>query len=126
MPNPKKPMALRELHGTAHRNKQREVDSPAVATRGIGPPGQVLTENQRAIWDEVVGISYAGVMGEGDRIALELMCRLIEEMRLNFTDMSASKLSQLNSILSKFGMTPSDRTKITVPKAEKVSGFAAL
>ena len=126
MPNPKKPTALRELHGTANRNKQRNIDSPATATRGIGPAGNVLSENQRAIWDEIVGISYAGVMGEADRIALELMCRLVEEMRLNFAEMSASKMTQLNSILSKFGMTPSDRTKITVPKIEKANGFAAL
>ena len=126
MANPKKPMALRELHGTADRNKHRDNDSPPQATRGIGPPNKVLTENQRAIWDEVVGISYAGVMAEGDRISLEMMCRLIEEMRLDFSEMTASKLSQLNSMLSKFGMTPSDRGKIVVPKQEKANAFGSL
>ena len=126
MPNPKKPQALRELHGTSGRNKQRDVENPAVATRGIGPPANVLTESQKLIWDEIVGVSYAGVMGEADRIALELMCRLVEEMRTNFTEMTASKLSQLNSILSKFGMTPSDRSKINVPKTEKKNSFGCL
>ena len=123
---PKKPAALRELHGTAHRNKHRDNQDAPQPTRGIGPPNSSLTEYEQAIWDEVVGISYAGVMGEADRIALEMMCRLISEMRLNFQDMTAAKITQLSTLLGRFGMTPSDRTKIVIPKAEKKNPFELL
>jgi len=41
--------------------------------------------------------------------------------------MSAAKLSQLSTMLGKFGMTPSDRTKIVVPKgSEKKNGFTEM
>ena len=125
---PKKPMALRELHGTANRNKQRNNDDAPVPTNGIGPAirpmsGSNLNEQEQAIWDEIVSISYAGVMGEADRIALEMMCRLVHEMRTDFTEMTAAKITQLSQLLGRFGMTPSDRTKIVVPKTAKKNPF---
>lgn len=127
MPAPKKPMAVRELHGTAHRNKHRNNDSAPEPARGIGPPVSCLTEMEQAVWDEVVGISCPGVLGNTDRIALEMMCRLIVEMRTNFAEMTAAKITQLSNALGRFGMTPSDRMKLNVPKKkEEATGFAAL
>ena len=123
---PKKPMELRELHGTAHRNKQRNNDSAPIKTRGIGEPPDYLSEDQKKIWDEVVSNMYAGVLGEGDKMAFEMLVRLIHEMRTNFSEMPGAKLSQLNSLLSKFGMTPSDRTKIVVPKEKKKNPFESV
>ena len=126
MANRQKPQALRELHGTADRNKHRTNQEQPIAERGIGPATNELNKAEQKIWDEVVGHCYAGVMKSGDRIALETMCRLIHEMRTNFADMTASKLTQLTNMLGRFGLTPSDRTKIIVPKVEKANGFASL
>ncbi len=131
MPTPRKPMALRELHGTASDHPGRQNQNQPEPTRGIGPADNGrhvngLNHNEQLIWDEIVGISYAGVLGEADRIALEMMCRLINEMRTNFADMTAAKITQLSGLLGRFGMTPSDRTKIVVPKNEKKNGFADL
>jgi len=120
----KKPQALRELHGTANRNKHRDNQEQPEVTRGIGPPSNRLTAEQKEIWDEIVGQMYAGVLAEGDRLALELLCRLVLEMRNNFEEMNASKITQLVGLLSRFGMTPSDRTKIIVPKKEESNPFA--
>ena len=69
---------------------------------------------------------YAGVLGEGDKMAFEMLVRLIHEMRTAFEDMNGAKLSQLNSLLSKFGMTPSDRTTIDVPKEKKINPFESV
>lgn len=116
MPNPRKPMAIKEIHGTAHRNKQRQNPNEPTPTRGIGPAPDHLGEEHSAVWDEVVSQMYAGVLGEADRIALETMVRLIYLMRSNFDEMTAAQLARLNGLLSQFGMTPADRTKISVPK----------
>lgn len=118
---PRTPKKLKELKGLQVKNK----DEPEPA-RGIGPAGDVLTDYEKQIWDEVVGHMYAGVLGEADRIALEMMCRLIAEMRLNFEEMTAAKLTQLSALLGRFGMTPSDRTKITIPKKENKNPFEML
>lgn len=123
MPNPKKPQALRELHGTANRNKHRDNDSQPTPTRGIGPAPKHLNELEAAAWDEIVGNLYVGVLGEGDKFALETLARLVVEMRTNFELMPAAKLTQMINLFGRFGMTPSDRTKIVVPKQKETNPF---
>lgn len=113
---PKKPTALKEVHGTADRNKQRQNPDEPVPENGIGPAPDHLTEGERAIWDEVVSHMYAGVLGEADRMGLEVMVKLIHLMRTDFEGMTGAQLARLNGLLSQFGMTPADRTKISVPK----------
>ena len=126
MPQPRKPKALRELQGTIKDHPGRQNQNQPEPTRGIGPANSTLTEYEREIWDEVVGISYRGVLGEADRIALEMMCRLIAEMRLNFEEMTAAKITQLSTLLGRFGMTPSDRTKISIPQEKNKNAFEGM
>ena len=126
MPQPRKPKALRELQGTIKDHPGRQNQNQPEPTRGIGPANSNLNEYEREIWDEVVGISYRGVLGEADRIALEMMCRLIAEMRLNFEEMTAAKITQLSTLLGRFGMTPSDRTKISIPQEKNKNAFEGM
>ena len=123
---PRKPSALKAMQGTDKQHPARMNNNEPVPVRGIGPNHSSLNEYEAAIWDEVVGISYAGVLGEADRIALEMMCRLIAEMRLDFEEMTAAKITQLSQLLGRFGMTPSDRTKIVIPKGEKQNPFEEM
>lgn len=123
---PKKPTAVRKLHGTANRNKQRNNPNEPIVKRGIGPAPFHFEEDKALIWDEVVRIMYKGVLAETDRIALEVLVVLIWEFRTMPQQFTAAKLNQLNSFLSKFGMTPSDRTKISIPKGKKGSRFEGM
>lgn len=122
----RKPQALREIQGTSKDHPDRQNADQPVPVRGIGPAHNSLNEYEQNIWDEVVGISYAGVLGEADRIALEMMCRLIAEMRLDFVEMTAAKITQLSGLVGRFGMTPSDRTKIVIPKGTKQNDFEGM
>lgn len=123
---PRKPTHLKQVQGTASQHPERINHNEPVPARGIGEAPQTLMEHEREIWDEVVGMSYPGVLGEADRMALEMMCRLIAEMRLNFEGMTAAKITQLSQLLGRFGMTPSDRTKIVVPKQGKKNSFEGM
>lgn len=123
---PKKPTALKIVQGTDKKNPNRMNHNEPVPTNGVGPAPSKLTPIEKEIWDEVVGISYKGVMGEGDRIALEIMVRLIAEMRADYITFTAAKITQLSQLLGRFGMTPSDRTKISVPKGTPKNGFESL
>jgi len=40
--------------------------------------------------------------------------------------LAVGELARMDSIMSRYGMTPSDRTKIIVPKSEKKNPFEAL
>lgn len=124
---PRKPQALRELQGTDRDHPGRQNKNQPVVTRGIGPAPDHLPDAVRKIWDEIVTNMYAGVLGEADRLALETLARLVYVMRTDFDEMNAAKLSQLSGLLGRFGMTPSDRTKIVVPKKDdKKNGFTEM
>ena len=94
---PKKPTALRELHGTLNRNKDRNNPGEPVPTKGIGPAPEHLNEMQRQAWDEIVGMMYPGVLGEADRIALEIMAKLLVDFRTNYEDFTGAKLAQIGA-----------------------------
>jgi len=123
MPTPRKPTALREIQGTAHQNKHRQNGDQPIPDRQLAGPPDHLTERQQGIWLELTGIMYHGVLGQADGIAMELLCRMVEEMRHDFDNMNAAKLTQLSNLLGRFGMTPSDRTKVVVPKSPRVNPF---
>lgn len=123
MPTPRKPTALREIQGTAHQNKHRQNGDQPIPEQPLAGPPTHLTERQQQIWLELRGIMYQGVLGQADAIAMELLCRMVEEMRHNFDSMNAAKLTQLSTLLGRFGMTPSDRTKVVVPRRPKANPF---
>lgn len=130
---PKKPAALRELHGTANRNKHRDNQSQPATIGGIGPAPDYFTEKERECWDFLVSCMWPGVMGKSDRPTMELMARLFHRFRYGQFDKEAvvpalngAELSRLDSLLARYGMTPSDRTKIVVPKDEKKNSFLDL
>lgn len=123
---PRKPTALKQIQGTDKKHPERLNENEPVPVRGIGPAHKTLTEYESQIWDEIVGISYAGVLGEADRLALEMMCRLTAEMRLDYSEFSAAKMTQLSQLCGRFGMTPSDRTKIVIPNKDKKNRFEEL
>jgi phage terminase small subunit len=123
---PKKPMALRVIAGTDKKNKHRNNNDEPVPTCGIGPAPKHLNPKQRAIWDEIVGMSCPGVLGESDRIALEMLCRLVHDMRDYSNLFNAARYTQLSGMLGRFGMTPSDRTRIVVKKPKPKNAYEDL
>lgn len=126
MPRNRTPMAIREVTGTAHRNKHRQNPNEPKPVNGIGPAPSHLTELQKTIWDEVVAVSVPGVLGDTDRLALEVLAKLIDTMRRDFESMTAAQITQLINLCGRFGMTPVDRMKIQVPGKPKTNGFADL
>ena len=126
MPQIRKPQALRKLQGTINDHPGRQNKDEPTPSRGIGPAHSSLTEFEQGVWDEIVGISYRGVLGEADRIALEIMCRLVADMRTRPEEFNAARLTQLSQLLGRFGMTPSDRTKIVIPKEQNVNPFDGM
>ena len=130
---PKKPTALRELHGTAHRNKQRNPENPVEITRGIGPAPERMTEQQSEVWDYLVSVMFPGVLAESDRPTFEILTVLFHRFRYGeygedaaCPALAVGELTRMDSIMSRYGMTPSDRAKISVPKTSNKNGFESL
>ena len=129
----KKPQAIRELNGTANRNKHRDNQNQPKVVRGIGPAPDHFTEMQSDIWDYLVSVMFAGVLAESDRPTMEMMSVLFYRFRHGDYEeqsvcpaLSGVELSRLDSLMGRYGMSPSDRTKIVVPKKDDANPFTEM
>lgn len=135
MARPKTPSNVLALKGAYKKDPQRKPDpTTEAAPKGdVGSPPEYLESDVKAVWHEIVSLACPGVLGDSDRLTLELAATLMAEFRRGgrddngrplFTD---SRLSRLQAALGSLGMTPADRTKVKVPpKAPPSNSFADL
>lgn len=125
MGRPRKPTNILKLNGAFKhdpaRGKARE--NEPVPTGGIGSCPDHISE-LTPIWDEVVDIVPPGVLSNCDRIIMEMICRSIHQLRTD--TISDGRFSRLAAMLGKIGLTPSDRSKIIVPKQYSTNPFDQL
>ncbi len=82
-----------------------------------------MTDGAKKCWREIVKLSPDGVFGNSDRWAAEIASQLMAEFRRDPVEFTAAKLARLDSLLARFGFTPSDRTKIQVPPTKPKNKF---
>ena len=114
------------MRGAYKKDPQRVRTGEPVGVGGIGDAPDRFTELQIAAWKEIVATCHAGVLCTADRIAVELAAVLLADFRSNASDMPAAKLARLDSLLARFGMTPSDRSKVSVPKKPAENPFSKV
>ena len=121
--NPK-PNYLKVLNGSAKQHPERHRDDHLIPEpeNDIGEAPSHLDAAVALIWDEVVELIPQGVAGDSDRLALELLCRVLFEIRTS-EKFIASHYQQFVSLASRFGLTPADRQRVKVPEKPKASGF---
>lgn len=117
MSRPKTPTAILQLNGAFKKNPDRKREGEPKA-EAIGPPPKYFKVKQKNIWKEVVSKCAEGVLQASDEMALEVMCLLIEEFRYSPISFQSAKMAQLQQLMKGFGMTPSSRASISVPKKE--------
>lgn len=128
MPRPRKPTKILQMNGAAKRNPGRMQDreNEPQPEAGIGEAPGHLNAKECAVWDELVSVIPAGVMGNTDRIALEHLARLIVESRGDRENWSSAREKDLLTYLTRFGLTPADRSKVSVPKVRDKSPWQDL
>lgn len=113
------PSALHEIKGSYDKNPQRRRKGEPKPKAGIGPAPAHLDEYEREAWDELVGMAMPGVLGDSDRWIAERCVRLMAESRRDPDNFSGAKNGHLIACLSRLGMTPADRTRLSVPDQGK-------
>jgi hypothetical protein len=84
-------------------------------------------EGQVAVWDEIVRLLPASVLQATDRLAVELTARLIARFRsIDDADVNMAQVAQIRTALATLGMTPADRSRVSVKKPPAANPFLAL
>lgn len=119
MARPRTPTALLEAGGSFKHNparREKRANEPDTG-RGIGAAPDSLTAAERLVWDEIVRDTAPRLFQSSDRLVLEQLARLVAESRDRGRDFGTKKQALLLAMCARFGMTPSDRAKLSVPSA---------
>lgn len=103
-----KPMAIKILEG--ERKCRINLDEPKFAPSSSIPP-EWLEGYAQEHWDELAPmLQKSGVLTEGDRMNLAILCVLYAQLRFDPLDYKA--MDRYLKFSTEFGMTPSSRTRI--------------
>jgi phage terminase small subunit len=111
MPAHLKPTEILELNGSFQKNPKRRRPVAPKSKDEIGEPPAHLDPTEKQIWAELIQNAPQGVLTSADRVILALACQL--ESKARTRTISDAQRNQLIKILSLFGFTPADRSRIT-------------
>lgn len=104
-----KPTALKILDGDREDRINR--DEPVLPPASEEMPNTLATDEARQCWAELSPLlAKAGLLSEGDRHALSLLCEAYSLTRADPLDYKARDLYR--RMLIEFGLTPSSRSRI--------------
>jgi hypothetical protein len=126
MPRHAQPREVAEAKGLVKHNPQRYRNTPPKAAFALGNPPEHMLSEARAVWFELDTYAAAGVLTCADRLVLELASNMIAEYREHPAAYPATKIGQLVGLLGRLGMSPADRQRLSVPKAETTNPFEAF
>ena len=111
---PAKPLALKVLQGTDRKDRINPDQPTPIRPIGICP--RDFQADERKAYKQIVKQCHEGVLSDADSIAVEIAAALLAEFRRDRRSFPANKLGRLEALLSRFGMTPSDRQKVCAVK----------
>jgi hypothetical protein len=113
MGRPRIPTNILAARGAFKKHPERLADREGepVITDPIGECPHRFTEDQKQAWNDITTQCGAGVLTIADTIAVEIASGLLARHRQ--APLSGADLNQLTSLLGKFGMTPSERSKVS-------------
>ena len=123
MPRPRVPTTILEARGSFEKHPERK-RARAAEPEVIGELGEApasLDVEEGSIWKELALLLTPGVAGGSDRSAFEELVRL--KARSRKRELNAAEQGLLLNYLVKFGMTPSDRSRVAAPRGENADAL---
>ena len=122
MPNKRKPLALKVLHGTAR--KDRDGDQPEYeVTSEAQPTDPLFTPGAVSAWNQIVPLLESQrVLTQADRQALTDYCNHRGDIYAAWAEgktPTAAQFTQLRMQQTEFGMTPASRAKVAKGEPDK-------
>lgn len=120
MAAPRLPAVKADVTGAADKNPQRHRERSEPQGRPLGDAPTFLDAHGVQAW-EGFKRELPWLM-ESDRAVMEV-CSQVRGLLLSGDDVGVTKLSMYQSMLSKLGATPADRTRVSVPEGDDGDEF---
>lgn len=115
MARPRTPTSILAARGGLDkpgRAAKREGEPEVVGE--IGDPPDYFTEPSRQAWYDIVEAMHAGTYGRAERLSVEVAALLLTKIRRMGPAVDGQTVTRFQAFLSSSGMTPCDRSKISV------------
>lgn len=112
---PRAPLAKLKASGTLDKNPSKYRDRKEPQSRPIGKPSRCLKKREVEAWHAFM--HEAPWLREGDRRLLEMACVLTA--RFWSGKATNDDMRFLTTLLSKMGMTPTDRSRVLIADSGK-------
>lgn len=134
MPKPRKPTALLALSGAMKRNPGRYANrlNEPKPSGPLGDPPERMSDYAKAAWNDLAQIAPAGVLTRADRLLVEICAGIMASLRRGgigrHGGVTNGELAILMGGLRSMGLTPSDRSRVSVApnKEETPNPFAEI
>ena len=100
-----------------HKNRKEARTGEPVVTKSLGNAPKTFTNEQKKLWREFARMVLAGVATYADRWGVELIVGAMTKFRAGTA--KSADLQQLSAMLSRFGLTPADRSRVVATFAPK-------
>lgn len=119
-----RPAAINDAAGTfiSHKRARRNEPTPREA---LGEPPSRLSARERAAWREISFNLPPEVAFCSDRLLFEILVRLAAKV-FSGEQLKGIERGQLIQLGARFGLTPSDRSRVGVSEAPKQNSLAAF
>ena len=111
------PTAILEARGSfiGHKNRKEARAGESVVTKKLGSPPKTFSDEQKKLWREFAKVVPEGVATYADRWAVEIAVCAMAKFRAG--TITGAETGQLTSLLSRFGLTPADRSRVVATLA---------
>jgi hypothetical protein len=117
-----KPARLRVVQGNPGK---RPINANEPQSAPLTGPPKRMSVRQKALWRELVRAAPPHVLRQADRYLVEMTVRLLEQT-ISQPEVSASIMTQLRQCLAEMGMSPSARSRLSVPDPAPANPFADI
>lgn len=120
---PRTPTNILKLRGAdrQHPARMKARENEPVNTKPIGNPPAWLSTKEKQAWKIITTKAIDGVLGEADWLAVGLASKIVARCIAGTNSVQDETIAL--RYLGQFGMTPSERSKITLPKKTKANRF---
>ena len=126
MARPRKPTKLHLIQGTLRATRHRDRENEPEVIEPLGGPPEAWPIAAKLLWAELADQIPPFVATKSDRVAFELLCRLVGLMRAGPEGLTPALAAQIRYACSSFGMTPESRSRVSTPRLPEVNPFSQL
>ena len=112
------------VSGTYRKDRHGDRDSEPKIAEPLGGPPEGWRIEAKLLWAELCDLIPAGVATKADRVMFETLLRLVAKMREGPEAMTPALAAQIRTACAVFGMTPADRSRVSVPRLPEENPFA--